>query len=63
MSNDFSTFLNVAVGGPPATGKSSVLRIVSQQRPEFEVIFFGEQLPDDFLALAQSEKERLRDGK
>ncbi len=60
MSKDFSRFLNVAVGGPQATGKSSVLRIVSQQRPEFEVIFFGEQLPADFLALAPSEIERIR---
>lgn len=62
MSKDFSNFLNVAVGGPQATGKSSVLRIVSQQRPEFEVMFFGEQLPDDFLALAPSEIERIRAG-
>ena len=62
VSKDFSSFLNVAVGGPQATGKSSVLRIVSQQRPEFEMIFFGEQLQDDFLVLAPSEKERIRAG-
>jgi hypothetical protein len=62
VSKDFSSFLNVAVGGPQATGKSSLLRIVSQQRPEFEVIFFGEHLPDDFLALAPSEKGRIRGG-
>jgi adenylate kinase len=60
VSKDFTSFLNVAVGGPQATGKSSVLRIVSQQCPEFEVIFFGEQLPVDFLALAPSEIERIR---
>lgn len=60
MSKVSSKFLNVAVGGPQATGKSSVLRIVSQQRPEFEAIFFGEQLPDDFPALAPSEIVRIR---
>jgi|SRR5215216_3776145 len=60
ISKDFSSVVNVAVGGPQATGKSSALRIVSQQRPEFDVIFFGEQLPNDFLALAPSEIQRLR---
>jgi len=60
VSKDFPGFLNIAVGGPQAVGKSSVLRIVSQQHPEFEVTFSGEELPADFLALAPSEKERIR---
>lgn len=50
----------IAVGGPQATGKTTVLRVLKQLRPDFEVIFFGEQLPDDFAGLAQHEQERHR---
>ena len=60
MSKAPSRFVNVAVGGPQAVGKTSALLALAQLRPEFDVIFFGEQLPDDFLDRTQAEKELAR---
>lgn len=60
MSKAFSSCANVAVGGPQAVGKTSALRALAQLRPEFDMIFFGEQLPDDFQDHTRAEKEHIR---
>lgn len=56
-----SPFLNIAIGGPQASGKSSVLRAISQQRPEFDVIYFGEQLPEEFADLDLNLRTQMRE--
>ena len=60
MSNYTSGFLNIAVGGPQGSGKSSVLRLVSQHHPEFEVMHFGDELPGEWLSLTPDQKKRIR---
>jgi hypothetical protein len=60
VSKTCSSLVNVAVGGPQAVGKSSALRALAQLRPEFDMIFFGEQLPSDFLDYSQAQKDHIR---
>ncbi|MBO3741525.1 AAA family ATPase [Actinoplanes flavus] len=52
--------INVAVGGPQGVGKSSALRQLALLRPEFRVMFFGDQLPDDFRSRSPQDKAALR---
>ncbi|MFI0796046.1 AAA family ATPase [Micromonospora rubida] len=52
--------MNVAVGGPQGVGKSSALRVLAGVRPDFDVVFFGDQMPDDFRDLRPADKQRIR---
>jgi thymidylate kinase len=52
--------INVAVGGPQGVGKSSAVRVLALLRPELRVVFFGDQLPDDFRSRSPQEKAALR---
>jgi adenylate kinase len=52
--------LNVAVGGPQGVGKSTVLRLLARQHPEYNMISVGDQFPADFSSLSAPDRARVR---
>jgi adenylate kinase len=52
--------LNVAIGGPQGVGKSTVLRLLADQHPDYDAISVGDQFPPDLRSLPATARARVR---
>jgi adenylate kinase len=52
--------LSVAFGGPQGVGKSTVLRLLANQHPDYDAISVGDQFPPDFRSLPAPTRAQVR---
>ena len=52
--------LSVAIGGPQGAGKSTVLRLLADQHPDYVSISVGDQFPPGFRSLPVTARARVR---